>query len=66
MGRPRPRETRREEATGRAAGGPGGARAAAGRSQALQAFFIANTGRGLLPAGETSGVLSPNLKTEET
>jgi type IV secretion system protein TrbL len=51
---------------GRAAGGPGGARAAAGRSQALQAFFIANTGRGLLPAGETSGVLSPNLKTEET
>ncbi|WP_447941486.1 P-type conjugative transfer protein TrbL [Brevundimonas mediterranea] len=38
----------------------------AGRSQALQAFFIANTGRGLLPAGETSGVLSPNLKTEES
>jgi type IV secretion system protein TrbL len=45
--------------------GPGGARPV-GRSQALQAFFIANTGRGLLPAGETSGVLSPNLKTEET
>lgn len=37
-----------------------------GRSQALQAFFLANTGRGLLPAGETSGVLSPNLKTEES
>lgn len=37
-----------------------------GRSAALQAFFVANTGRGLLPAGETSGVLSPNLKTEES
>ena len=36
------------------------------RAAALQAFFIANAGRGLLPAGETSGVLSPNLKTEET
>ena len=33
---------------------------------ALQAFFIANAGRGLLPSSETSGVLSPNLKTEET
>ncbi|MBW8304650.1 MAG: P-type conjugative transfer protein TrbL, partial [Brevundimonas sp.] len=37
-----------------------------GRSAALQAFFVANTGRGLMPAGETSGVLSPNLKTEES
>ncbi len=37
-----------------------------GRSAALQAFFVANTGRGLLPSGETSGVLSPNLKTEES
>lgn len=36
-----------------------------GRSAALQAFFVANAGRGLLPSGETSGVLSPNLKTEE-
>lgn len=38
----------------------------AGRSAALQAFFVANAGRGLLPSGETSGVLSPNLKNEET
>ena len=29
-------------------------------------LFIANAGRGLLPSSETSGVLSPNLKTEET
>ncbi|MBI2262709.1 MAG: P-type conjugative transfer protein TrbL, partial [Caulobacterales bacterium] len=37
-----------------------------GRSAALQAFFVANAGRGLLPSGETSGALSPNLKTEES
>ncbi|QAT13094.1 P-type conjugative transfer protein TrbL [Brevundimonas diminuta] len=35
------------------------------RSAALQAFFVANAGRGLMPAGESSGVLSPTLKTEE-
>jgi len=46
-----------------ATAGGGGPR---GRSAALQAFFVANTGRGLLPAGETSGVLSPNLKSEES
>ena len=44
---------------------PGGA-SQQGRSAALQAFFVANAGRGLLPSGETSGVLSPNLKTEES
>lgn len=50
-----------------AAGSPGAgsARRPPGRSAALQAFFVANAGRGLLPAGETSGVLSPKLKTEE-
>ena len=37
-----------------------------GRAAALQAFFVANAGRTLMPAGETSGVLSPNLRTEET
>ena len=36
-----------------------------GRSAALQAFFVANAGRGLMPSAETSGVLSPNLRTEE-
>ncbi len=36
-----------------------------GRSAALQAFFVANAGRSLMPSGETSGVLSPSLKTEE-
>jgi len=52
-------------AAGRTGGG-GGATAPQGRAAALQAFFVANTGRGLMPAGETSGVLSPNLKTEES
>ncbi|WP_413430691.1 type IV secretion system protein [Brevundimonas phoenicis] len=37
-----------------------------GRAAALQAFFVANAGRGLMPAGESSGVISPNLRTEET
>lgn len=36
-----------------------------GRAAALQAFFVANAGRGLMPSGETSGVLSPSFKTEE-
>lgn len=35
------------------------------RSAALQTFFVANAGRSLLPAGETSGALSPQLKSEE-
>lgn len=49
-----------------AAGGDVPARGRApGRSAALQAFFVANAGRGLMPSGETSGVLSPSLKTEE-
>ena len=72
----RPAETRAREgeqaraefnrAAARPAAGTEGAARTVGRSQALQAFFLANTGRGLLPAGETSGVLSPNLKTEES
>ena len=50
----------------RAAGGDAPARGRPhGRSAALQAFFVANAGRGLMPSGETSGVLSPSLKTEE-
>ncbi|MGH7027064.1 hypothetical protein [Brevundimonas sp.] len=49
-----------------AAGGDAPAKARPqGRSGALQAFFVANAGRGLMPSGETSGVLSPSLKTEE-
>jgi len=36
------------------------------RAAALQAFFVANAGRGLMPAGETSGAVSPSLKREET
>ncbi|AQR63616.1 P-type conjugative transfer protein TrbL [Brevundimonas sp. LM2] len=43
-----------------------GARAPASRSAALQAFFVANSGRGLMPAGETSGSLSPSIRSEET
>ncbi|WP_122465633.1 P-type conjugative transfer protein TrbL [Brevundimonas lutea] len=50
----------------RAAGGAdaSGARQG-GRPAALQAFFVANAGRGLMPAAESSGVLSPTLRTEE-
>ncbi|WP_156796439.1 type IV secretion system protein [Brevundimonas sp. BAL3] len=40
--------------------------AAPGRAAAMQAFFVANHGRGLLPAGETSGAVSPSLRSEET
>ena len=36
------------------------------RGHALQAFFVANAGRSLMPSSETSGVLSPRLNTEET
>lgn len=50
----------------RAASRTGTVTNAPARSAALQAFFVANAGRGLLPSGETSGVLSPNLKTEES
>ncbi|MDI1326977.1 MAG: P-type conjugative transfer protein TrbL [Brevundimonas sp.] len=50
----------------RAASRPATGASPPARSAALQAFFVANAGRGLLPSGETSGVLSPNLKTEES
>lgn len=36
-----------------------------GRSAALQAFFIANAGRGLMPAGESSGALKPTVRSED-
>jgi len=35
------------------------------RSAALQTFVLANAGRSLLPAGETSGAAAPELKPEE-
>nr|WP_295238837.1 P-type conjugative transfer protein TrbL [uncultured Brevundimonas sp.] len=38
---------------------------AAGRSAALQAFFIANAGRALMPAGENSGALKPTVRSED-
>ncbi|MEQ7154506.1 type IV secretion system protein [Brevundimonas aurifodinae] len=38
----------------------------AARAAAMQAFFVANHGRGLLPAGETSGAVSPSLRSEES
>jgi len=43
----------------------GSDRTGQGRRTALQAFFVANAGRGLLPGNETSGALSPQLKDEE-
>ncbi|QYF88214.1 P-type conjugative transfer protein TrbL [Brevundimonas sp. PAMC22021] len=36
-----------------------------GRSAALQAFFVANAGRGLMPAGESSGALKPTVTSED-
>ncbi|MCV0415743.1 MAG: P-type conjugative transfer protein TrbL [Brevundimonas sp.] len=36
-----------------------------GRSAALQAFVLANSGRGLMPAGENSGALKPTVKPED-
>ena len=48
-----------------AAGQGGGPGRPPGRAAALQAFFVANAGRTLMPSGETSGVLSPNLRNEE-
>lgn len=36
------------------------------RGAALQAFFVANAGRALLPGNETSGSLAPQLRDEET
>lgn len=57
--RPDPRQSVSAPAAGTGAGLPA-------RSAALQAFFVANAGRGLLPSGESSGVLSPTLKSEET
>lgn len=38
---------------------------AMGRSAAFRAYMIANMGRNLMPSAETSGALSPNLRTEE-
>lgn len=54
-----PRDPETPLSSGRAQG------QAQGRSAALQAFFLANTGRNLMPAGETSGALKPTLKPEE-
>jgi type IV secretion system protein TrbL len=45
-------------------GGAKGGRVA-GRSAALQAFFIANSGRALMPAGENSGALKPTVRSED-
>ncbi|QYC12261.1 P-type conjugative transfer protein TrbL [Brevundimonas nasdae] len=36
-----------------------------GRSAALQAFVIANSGRGLMPAGENSGAVKPTFRSED-
>jgi len=44
---------------------PSAGAARSGRHAALQAFFLANAGRGLLPGNETSGALAPQLKDEE-
>lgn len=58
------RDFHRAAAEGARAGiAPAGAPA---RSAALQAFFVANAGRGLMPSAESSGGLSPTLRTEET
>ncbi len=73
-GRPEAQINREAEAARRSFHGAAGRSATSGqsagrpaaRAAALQAFFTANTARGLLPAGETSGAISPSLRTEET
>lgn len=35
------------------------------RHAAAQSFFVANAGRSLLPGSETSGSMSPQLKSED-
>lgn len=54
-----------QAAAAAARGDPAGGSRPSSRSAALQAFFVANAGRGLMPSGENSGVLTPSLKTEE-
>jgi type IV secretion system protein TrbL len=39
--------------------------ARSGRNAAMQAFFVANAGRALLPGNETSGALAPQIRDEE-
>lgn len=60
---PHPSSQRGQVSPEGSGGGPGvgGLR----RSAALKAYTLANMGRNLLPSAETSGVLSPNLRTEE-
>lgn len=69
---PSPQNARETEAARRdfhrALSDPGDAaapRSRSSRNAALQAFFVANAGRGLLPGNETSGALAPQLKDEE-
>jgi type IV secretion system protein TrbL len=45
--------------------GRGAAPYRARRAAALQAFFVANAGRSLLPGAETSGTVAPHLTDEE-
>ncbi|WP_245591455.1 type IV secretion system protein [Brevundimonas bacteroides] len=40
-------------------------RAGGARSAAFRSFFVANTARSLLPSSETTGTLSPQLKSED-
>ncbi len=59
-------EAARQDFHRAAAGGPTPAQPRPpARSAALQAFFVANAGRGLMPSAESSGVLSPTLRTED-
>ena len=58
--RPRPSLSEDRPFSGGAKGGR-----AVGRSAALQAFFIANSGRALMPAGENSGALKPTVRSED-
>lgn len=53
------RAVRQDTAAGADPGGHGRRHAAA------RAFFAANAGRSLLPTGESSGAIAPQLKTEE-
>lgn len=62
-----PRSSAQETGPRSSANGPRGrsAHPPAGRSAALQAFYIANSGRSLMPAGESTGALKPTVKPED-
>ena len=66
LGKPMPDAERRDRPSLSEERPPGaGSGRTAGRPAALQAFFIANSARALMPAGENSGALKPTVRPED-